>query len=66
MMLFDKFYLMNYQPPVEREVKCNGDQTKVPVQSINIMVYGFLFILRYDLIMDLHLKCSSVNLPILM
>lgn len=38
-MLFDKFYLTNYQPPVEREVKCNGAQTKVPDKRVNVMVY---------------------------
>lgn len=65
-MLFDKFYLMNYQPPVEREVKCNGAQIKVPDKSVNVMVY-YCFIVWLDFIPNIiEFKLRNRNLPILM
>lgn len=47
-MLFDIFYLMNCQPPVEREVKCNEAQTEVPVNSENVNGLRFIVVLLYQ------------------
>lgn len=64
-MLFDKFYLTNYQPPVEMEVKCNGAQIKVPVKSVNIMVYSLVYGLFVILLCGFTWKMilKTVNLP---
>lgn len=45
-MLFDILYLMNYQPRVEKEVKCNEAQTEVPVQSVRVLMVYCRFIER--------------------